>query len=1238
MHNNKITKVFALFISLVLVFAVVFSVAACSKKKSNKTIEKQTEQQVKGKTLDKLYEFMSIKNMEFDVKSEGKTYKTYAGEKYLYNSEKNEGFINFDSWVHDFKIENDELKIGRRAAKIMGFPHYRKGDTVRGQFFSIQASMTDKDMYTQAKVNAGGYEFTVDGNVASTTNHNVLESIANSLGSKIPYEELTKAVFTINGNTLNIKLMQDDKVAVEATMLKEEKTHPAVTNFLANNSEYKTDVTLDDNSEIIKKLKKLISDKAQAYKMHIKDYSHIIAGGTQEDVNSGNDWAVAKVKEHEIVQYFGDNSAFKFNSRTNDFHAYKKYLSSTFGVKGIFENREFKNFINTTDYEFASLNLIEKILSNMDKIKYLPKTDEYIFDYKEVADFEKLLEKVFEISNNNFFNKNKIDTVTLSVIDNKLCVNINRKIADNESLRKKISDNVVAIQAVIDFADKLEKVSDFSDAIDNAEKKYVEKEMAEVKNKATKLAQLIADEKITLDTDTQLKYDNLNEKLKENIIRYDQYKEIENYYNEVENLVYSKSKTILKKSIKHHIEDIKKIMTNNLDSSSDLTNILSKEDEYKNLIDDSMATVDSLQKARRELLDLLSKSMDKIKAELTQATQEKKNTELVKDNESLYTEDSTNDFKSKISELNEELNTVDSFIQRKQKLAETEGILRVLTRYEERELEAMKVWYSMSADAFVDEIRETIENATIAFNAIANSKRPMALKMIENLRRLYNNLTYLQTREKDDVEYNNLKNKLTELKNNAKYDTLSDDLKSKVDELLTIKILNLKDVLEVIEQMKKRINEIETQFVNNDKITEIKNKLSDFINNDTTNASEYSNGAEYKKLLDEVNDKKDKADYDTLVTYEILLNQAKSKLVKVSEKVTDETKKQNLKDLKEKFKMFYNGEISTVYEAEATDLINNNKQNLIYRHNKYVFNLATKKGIYKENDYKVNATLDDENRISQDGVNWFSNKVSDYLRHLKHHLDKSDFHINNTVLNGTGFLYLDELDDITIPDGFKGILSLLRYKNIDRIAVQNNSDNSLTFIGYRKVEGIDKNAGDFGYYEAFRMKATPTINDTLDKKILSEIEKNKAMSWEDIKNKLDNAYEITNGDGDDNSRYSYEKAQTAIGDVMFKQDGSTEYKLPNGEVIESSYKTKNSKLESIKNDISGIIRRIIDNSEDLENFEIETDDKNIITKFRDIFGIAKDEEESLSIRKIGNEILVKYENENSSYKFKIKIK
>ena len=96
MHNNKTTKVFALFISLVLVFAVVFSVAACSKKKPNKTIGKQTEQQVKGKTLDKLYEFMSIKNMEFDVKSEGKTYKTYAGEKYLYNSEKNEGFINFD--------------------------------------------------------------------------------------------------------------------------------------------------------------------------------------------------------------------------------------------------------------------------------------------------------------------------------------------------------------------------------------------------------------------------------------------------------------------------------------------------------------------------------------------------------------------------------------------------------------------------------------------------------------------------------------------------------------------------------------------------------------------------------------------------------------------------------------------------------------------------------------------------------------------------------------------------------------------------------------------------------------------------------------------------------------------------------------------------------------------------------------------------------------------------------------
>ena len=298
-----------------------------------------------------------------------------------------------------------------------------------------------------------------------------------------------------------------------------------------------------------------------------------------------------------------------------------------------------------------------------------------------------------------------------------------------------------------------------------------------------------------------------------------------------------------------------------------------------------------------------------------------------------------------------------------------------------------------------------------------------------------------------------------------------------------------------------------------------------------------------------------------------------------------------------------------------------------------MFNLTTKNGVYKEGQYKVRASLNDDNELVSKGVDWFTNIRSKYFGHLRHNIEKTYFNKNATVLNGSGFSYVDELDDETIPVGFKDILSLLGYKNIDRIVAVNNADNSLTFIGYRKVNNIS-GTKEFGYYEVFRMKATPTVNNDLENKILTGMNKNKASSWEDIKSKLDSSYKMLNGFENEISRYSNNGSVTEIGNTILREDGTTAYKLFNNEIVESSYITNSEVLEKIKKDISEIIKSLIKNV-DPDSIDYEIEDKKIISRFRDVFGIAKGEDEIIRITRVGNELLIEYENTDDSFKFKI---
>lgn len=1244
MSRNK--KLVALLLSILLIAVVVFSVTACTRKKKTNDKKQQEEKikEIKKKQsmLDELYDFMKIKNMEFDVESEGSKFKTYATERYSYNTEKNLGFVNFDSWVHEFSIDNNEVKIGRRTARTIGFPHYLKGEYARKQFFSIQASMRDKDMYTIAKIHQGGYEFKVEGNVAETTNSNVIESIANSLGSKIPFDKLVKAVFKIENNKLNIKLIADNgKTGVEATMVKEEKSISSVDSYLANNSNYETPVKMDESNNVIKNIKELINNKTQAYKMQILDYSHIIAGRTQEDIQGENDWEKATAKKHEIIQYFGAQEAFKYNSRTKEFYNFKEVNSKKLAMYGTYENSQFRMQSETNDYKFAEQNLVETIFANMDKISYLAKTDEYVLDYKNIPGFEDLLKAVLEIQNKNFFNENKIDTVTLTVIDNKLVVNVNRKISDKESLSSKMADNAVAIQAIVEFSNKLDNVFE-ADTLAKLEAEYIYNKSEDISNELGELVNLMQSEALTFSTDEQAQYDEIINAIKNGTITtYATCLEMESKSKTLIDSVQSRSKTILKRTILEHIADVRKIADNNLlDTTVEiLRDTLAVIDENLEVVNNPETTKETLKTIKEGFADVLNQMTNMIKPRLIQETQDVKETELDDGSGYLYTEDSIKEFYDGVQELENDLKTVDDMVDRAKKLLIVRNTLKVLTRQEEREIEGMRVWYSMPIDVFVDPIKGTIERVKNAFNALGVAKRPQALEMLGRLRTLYNNLKFLKPREKEVTAYNQVKSQIEALKADARYATVSEELKEIVDGLLNHSVNNLEDILKVTERMSKIVKDVSNELSND----ELKSEISTFIDNNAVNAEEYSNGEAYKKLLEEIKGKITDAEadsYEQLIEYKTLLNQAKDKLIKKTEVATDEVKKQNLKDLKEKFKLFYNGDIPTQYQAEITDSINGNKQTLIFKNNQYVFNLKTRKGIYKEKansedyqGYKINAELGTDNQIISSETNYLeSNTITG---HLRHQIEKSTFNKNNTVLNGKGFTYLDdETDSPTVPVGIAKIIALLQYKDIDRVVAVNNSDNTVTLIGYRKTKNLKVNDNDFAYYEVFRMKATAEIDSTIDEQITSSMNAKKASSWEEIKNKVDGTYKVEYQIERNVASYGYSDSETIIDDMILRRNGETSHKLG----FTSNYQSSAEKQLKMKNDISELIKAIIDGIGDKNEKNPEIDNENILRRFRDVFGIEQSSDEYIGLMKVGNELLMEYNNRDTSYKFAIQFK
>ena len=52
----------------------------------------------------------------------------------------------------------------------------------------------------------------------------------------------------------------------------------------------------------------------------------------------------------------------------------------------------------------------------------------------------------------------------------------------------------------------------------------------------------------------------------------------------------------------------------------------------------------------------------------------------------------------------------------------------------------------------------------------------------------------------------------------------------------------------------------------------------------------------------------------------------------------------------------------------------------------------------------------------------------------------------------------------------------------------------------------------------------------------------------------------------------------------------------------------------------------------------EIDNENILRRFRDVFGIEQSSDEYIGLMKVGNELLMEYNNKDTSYKFAIQFK
>ena len=403
--------------------------------KINNAIDNLVSNVKPDKTINQIGEFMDNCNGNYTLKvtdyygsNRPTTYTIKSTEKAIYDVSKNEGYVVFDGYVHDFNYVNDTFNLGRvhlgeRQDPALYLTSNRLDDIVSQIGVTEAFTSLGFPLYGGFKQMAGQKFYVTD---SSTFFDLTLDLINNRYQSYDGFNgELNLMSMELNDDVLSMRLYGEDlndlKFDLEFTDFNK-TTIDGVNEYLTNNSEYQT------KYNPIELVKNVIDNSKTNYGLKFNVFSHKEGRSNQ--------------KANYVITYKNNND--------NEY-----WLSSS--NKGIIKTgSEYKNFtyndgnvevIDTAKYGIKDIDIINKLLSQYNDFELLNKTDDYYLNVSENPVMQQMLYRFFDLSNyqnvadKNYFgdepskiNPSDIKKVSLTKNDEgKLVINLFSELSNNRN-------------------------------------------------------------------------------------------------------------------------------------------------------------------------------------------------------------------------------------------------------------------------------------------------------------------------------------------------------------------------------------------------------------------------------------------------------------------------------------------------------------------------------------------------------------------------------------------------------------------------------------------------------------------------------------------------------------------------------------------------------------------------------------------------------------------------------------
>lgn len=404
--------------------------------KINDAIDKLVTNVKPDKTLNQIGEFMdnckgnyTLKVTDYYGSDIPTTYTIKSTEKAIYDVTKNEGYVAFDGYVHDFNYVNDTFNLGRvhlgeRQDPAVYLTSNRLDDVVSQVGVTEAFTSLGFPLYGGFKQASGQKFYVTD----STTFFDLtLDLINNRYQSYDGFNgELNLMSMELsNDDVLSMRLYGKDLNDLKFDLVFTDfnkTTIDGVNEYLANNSEYQT------KSNPMELVKTVIDNSKTNYSLKFNVFSHKEGRSNQ--------------KANYVITYKNNND--------NEY-----WLSSS--NKGIIKTgSEYKNFIyndgnvevnDTAKYGIKDIDIINKLLSHYNDFELLNKTDDYYLSISEDPIMQQMLYRFFELSNyqnvadKNYFGDepskiNPADIKKISLTKNdegKLVINLFSELSNNRN-------------------------------------------------------------------------------------------------------------------------------------------------------------------------------------------------------------------------------------------------------------------------------------------------------------------------------------------------------------------------------------------------------------------------------------------------------------------------------------------------------------------------------------------------------------------------------------------------------------------------------------------------------------------------------------------------------------------------------------------------------------------------------------------------------------------------------------